>query len=154
MFLENLTTESCYSNRLLLTRSECEKSKCFLYSIRDYLDNPVISGQIQAGMLMKDNTAELNEPDIENDSEIVLAHDNMPTGQYLIHPDDNKPYVNVGVIEKRTNLRKHFILKLSEKSGNADAGKKHPTEDEIEKLQAKFKETQLKYAGKYVMYLY
>jgi hypothetical protein len=152
MFLENLTTESCYNNRLLLTRSECEKSKCFLYSIRDYLDDPMISGQIQTGMLMKDGTSELNEPDIENDSEIVLAHDNMPTGEYLIHPDDNKPYVNVGVIEKRTNLRKHFNLKLGEKSENV--GQKHPTADEIEKLQAKFKETQLKYAGKYVMYLY
>jgi len=112
----------------------------------------MISGQIQTGMLMKDGASELNEPDIENDSEIVLAHDNMPTGQYLIHPDDNKPYVNVGVIEKRTNLRKHFNLKLGEKSENV--GEKHPTADEIEKLQAKFKETQLKYAGKYVMYLY
>ena len=154
MFLGNLTTQSCYNNRLLLTRSECEKSKCFLYSIRDYLDNPVISGRIQAGMLMKDGSSEFNEPDIENDSEIVLAHDNMPMGQYLIHPDDNKPYVNVGAIEKRSNVRKHFQLKLSEETQNKVKDKRHPTDEEKERLNAKFKDLQIKYAAKYVMYLY
>lgn len=151
MFLDNLVTQSCYKNSLLLTHSECEKSKCFLFSIRDYLDKPEVNREIQTGILMNDNTAEFNEPDIENDSEIILSDLSMPMGRYFIDKKTNKPCVNVAIIERRTNVRKHFLLSLEEEV-NPPGRKLFP--EEKERLNGKFRDLQIKYSAKYVMYLY
>jgi hypothetical protein len=152
MFLDNLVTQSCYKNSLLLTHSECEKSKCFLFSIRDYLDKPEVNREIQTGILMNDNTAEFNEPDIENDSEIILSDLSMPMGRYFIDKKTNKPCVNVAIIEKRTNVRQHFLLSLEETVNPPE--RKKLLSEEKERLKGKFRDLQIKYSAKYVMYLY
>ena len=151
MFLTNLTVNSCYENRLLLTNSECDVSKCFLYSIRDYLENATANNDLPTGISMNEDTSDFNELSLEHDGDIVLSHDRFEPPKY--RTEDNKPYVNVGAIEKRTNKRHHFKLKLSEDS-KKEVNSLEPTDSEITEIKQKFEDIQQKYSGKYVMYMY
>jgi len=152
-FLTSLTTQNwkCYKTKLLLTKSECEESKCFLYSIRDYLDNPVNNRRVQVAALMEDGSSEFNEPSLETDETIVLSKVHFEMPQFRI-AHDGKATVRVGAIEKRTNHRFHFDLQLKEASKSLD--KKTPTPEEVEQLKSMFDEKKRQYSSKYVMYLY
>ena len=150
MFFRNLTVQKCYENRLLLTTSECEEAKCFLYSIRDYLENPMNETEVRKKFLNDGDTADINDASLEDDNEVQLSKISIAEPQYSI--SDGKPMVRVGAIEKSTNLRVHFNLKLSTDSENK--GQRYPTDAEIEELKELFEKKQMQYKNKYVMYLY
>ena len=150
MFFRNLTVKKCYENRLLLTTSECEEAKCFLYSIRDYLEDPVNETEVNNKFLKGDSTKDTREPSLEDDTEVKIGKISIAEPRYSIF--EGKPTVRVGAIEKATNKRVHFNLKLSKDSENK--GQRFPTDAEIEELKAEFEKKQLQYKSKYVMYLY
>jgi hypothetical protein len=150
-FLDRLSAQSCYNNSLMLTKSECDIAKCFLYSIRNYLDRPEVNAEIQTGILMNEDSFEFNEPSLEHDTKLVLSEDSFEMPKY--RTEDKIPYVSVGAIEKKTNNRLHFKLKLDSESRKKDTDSE-PTNEEKEALNAKFEEIKRKYAAKYVMYLY
>ena len=148
MFLNNLTTQKCYSNRLLLTKSECEESKCFLYSIRDYLDSTEGDKLIQSRVLEAD-TSEFNQDSLETDEHISLSKVHIEAPQFT-KDEQGRPYVRVGAIEKRTNKRVHFNLTLTAKRLTEG----EVTDEEKEQLRNMFEEKKTKYSSNYVMYLY
>ena len=150
-FLESLTTQNmkCYKTKLLLTRSECEESKCFLYSIRDYLDDPTVN-RIAQTTAMNEDTSEFNEPSLDTDDSIELNKVNFPKPQFRV--EHGRATVRVGAIEKRTNNRYNFDLHLKEPSKGTVAGE--PTPEEIEELKDMFEDKKRQYSSKYVMYLY
>ena len=146
-FFENLTTRKCYNNSLLLTRSECEETKCFLYSIRDYLNKGT---GVQPNMnVMKGDVSDLNEPDIEADSDIVFSNTNMDPPQYRV--EEEKATVRAAAIEKRTNHRWHFDIQLKDKA--KDTKNNIVTPEEKEQLLEMFQNLKTKYPN-YVLYLY
>ena len=146
-FFENLTTRKCYNNSLLLTRSECEETKCFLYSIRDYLNK---DKGVQPNMdIMKGNVSDFNEPDIEADSDIVFSNTNMDPPQYRV--DQDRATVRAAAIEKRTNNRWHFDIQL--KTAAKDTKNNIVTPEEKEQLLEMFQNLKTKYPN-YVLYLY
>ena len=150
MFFRNLTVKKCYENRLLLTTSECEEVKCFLYSIRDYLENPANETEVNNKFLKGDSAKDTREPSLEDDTEVKIGKISIAEPRYSIF--EGKPTVRVGAIEKSTNKRVHFNLKLAKDSENK--GQRFPTDAEIEELKAEFEKKQIQYKSKYVMYLY
>ena len=92
----------------------------------------------------------MNEATLEDDVEVQLSKISIAEPQYSI--SDGKPMVRVGAIEKSSNKRVHFNLKLSKDSENK--GQRYPTDAEIEELKELFEKKQMQYKGKYVMYLY
>jgi hypothetical protein len=100
--------------------------------------------------LKEGDTTDINEPSLETDTDIQLSKISIAEPRYSIF--EGKPTVRVGAIEKATNKRVHFNLKLAKDSENK--GQRFPTDAEIEELKAEFEKKQIQYKSKYVMYLY
>ena len=106
--------------------------------------------EVNNNFLKGDSAKDTREPSLEDDTEVKIGKISIAEPRYSIF--EGKPTVRVGAIEKATNKRVHFNLKLSKDSENK--GQRFPTDAEIEELKAEFEKKQLQYKSKYVMYLY
>jgi len=99
---------------------------------------------------MNEDTSEFNEPSLDTDDSIELNKVNFAKPQFRV--EHGRATVRVGAIEKRTNNRYNFDLRLKEPSKGAVSGE--PTPEEIEQLKDMFEDKKRQYSSKYVMYLY
>ena len=126
--------------------TQCEEVKNFLYSIREYLEKHPVEAE-------KEFMIDQVDPDvfggdtIQTDSD-VKANTLMGAPKYEKNPED-KPFVRVIAIHKRTHKKTLLTVQLSTKQ---DLGEEVSDENKLA-LNTKVKELQDKYTN-YVIYSY
>ena len=158
-FFTNIVLTKCYKDTFLLTNSECQKSRNFLYSIREHIDRNFIKEDsddtdssedtLVKGHIIHEtdeDDKELDQGDIAGDSEIQEIHasiDQKPT--FTMHQKDGiwRPSVKVFSVNKRTGEKKIMMLHLMDEEGND--GSEPIGEKQEKKLLSKIRDLQTKY---------
>ena len=138
--------QKCYDTRILLTMTQCEEVKNFLYSIREYLEKHPVEAEREF-MIDQVDPDVFGGDTIQTDSD-VKANTLMGAPKYEKNPED-KPFVRVIAIHKRTHKKTLLTVQLSTKQ---DLGEEVSDENKLA-LNTKVKELQDKYTN-YVIYSY
>jgi hypothetical protein len=147
IFFENVT-HKCYDNRLLLTTSQCELTKYFLYAIRDYLEKHPAEIKRPAEVEGVDPALFDKGEDIAKADGIEL--NKMPSIKTNYVLDERRPAVNAVAINEKTGHKTYFSVKLDEQ---LPVGQDEVPAEEKRKLEAKILDLQAKYKN-YVIYPY
>jgi len=158
-FFVNIVLTKCYKDTLLLTNSECQQSRNFLYSIRQYIDRNLIKNHSDYDsdssndLIKDDSSSESDEEDRELDrgdiaregsiQQIDQTVEQKPT--FAMHQKDGiwRPSVKVFSVNRKTGEKKTMILHRMDR--NVNDGDEILTEEDKRELQRQINELQTKY---------